>query len=299
MTYSILGRDARTGEMGIASQSQAFAVGHSVPWAMAGVGVIATQSMGEPAYGTLGLDVLWAGLTASEALTAIRSIDPHPERRQVAMIDGDGKMSAYTGEACIGEAGHEVGDSCVAVANMMRTEAVWGAMVDAFERSGGPLAPRLLSALRAAEEAGGDMRGQRSAVVKVVRATRSGRPWRDDVVDLRVDDHAAPLDVLGRLVEKSGRYNCVVSAFERALDGEAREAAVDVDELPWEAAEAEPDLLMWRAAIFALAGREEEASAALSQLQRRAPVFVEVFRRLETAGVVDQPELWGRLLPPS
>ena len=76
----------------MASQSQAFAVGHSVPWAMAGVGVIASQSMGEPAYGNLGLDVLRAGLTASEAMTAVRSIDPHPERRQVAMIDRNGEM---------------------------------------------------------------------------------------------------------------------------------------------------------------------------------------------------------------
>ena len=101
MTYSILARDTDTGEMGVASQSQAFAVGDSVPWASPGHGVIATQSMGEPAYGELGLEAMRAGLTASEALTALRSVDPRPERRQVAMIDGQGDIAVYTGDRCV------------------------------------------------------------------------------------------------------------------------------------------------------------------------------------------------------
>ncbi len=138
-------------------------------------------------------------------MTAISSIDLHPERRQVAMIDRNGEMSAYAGSACIAAAGHQMGENCAAVANMMRTQEVWNVMIEAFEGGSGPLALRLIAALWAAEEAGGDLRGQRSAVVKVVRATRSGRPWRDDVVDLRVDDHPAPLDLLDRLAEKSGR----------------------------------------------------------------------------------------------
>jgi uncharacterized Ntn-hydrolase superfamily protein len=297
VTYSILARDPQSGEMGVATQSQAFAVGHSVPWAMPGFGVIATQSMGEPAYGELGLDNLQAGLTAQEALTAIRSIDPHPERRQVAMIDGNGGIAAYTGSACIAAAGHAIGATCVAVANMMRTERVWDAMVETLERTTGPLAPRLMAALRAAEDAGGDFRGQRSAAIMVVRATRSGRPWRDRVVDLRVDDHERPLDLLDRLVEKNARYNRMVSAFERALDGEAKEAAEDVDGMPIEDAAAEPDQLMWGAAILALAGREKEAARPLAELQGRAPAFVEVFRHLETSGLVHRPELWKRVLP--
>lgn len=296
MTYSILARDVRTGEMGVATQSQAFAVGHSVPWAMPGFGVIATQSMGEPAYGDLGLDALQAGLTAAEALTAISSIDPHPERRQVAMIDGNGKISAYTGSACIAAAGHCIGETCVAVANMMQTDDVWDAMVEAFERSRGSLATRLMVALHAAEQTGGDFRGQRSAAVKVVRATRSGRPWRDEVVDLRVDEHDTPLIALDRLVEKNARYNRMVSAFERALDGQARQAARDVDEMPVENVEDESDLLMWRAAILTLAGREEEAAGALARIQQASPVFIEVFRHLATTGLVDQPGAWSRVL---
>lgn len=99
VTYSIVARDARTGEMGVACQSQAFAIGGSVSWALPGHGAVATQSMGEPMYGELGLDALRAGLTASEALRALRSVDPHPERRQVAMVDGYGNFDVYTGEA--------------------------------------------------------------------------------------------------------------------------------------------------------------------------------------------------------
>ncbi|MFN3944275.1 MAG: DUF1028 domain-containing protein [Allosphingosinicella sp.] len=293
MTYSILARDPETGEMGVATQSQAFAVGHSVPWALPGFGVIATQSMGEPAYGELGLDGLRAGLTAQEALVAVRSIDPHPERRQVAMIDGHGGIAAYTGAACIAEAGQRIGRDCCAIANMMRGDGVWDAMVEALEGSSGPLAPRLMAALHAAEAAGGDFRGQRSAAVKVVRAARSGRPWRDHVVDLRVDDHERPLEVLDRLVEKNARYNRMVRAFERALNGAAEEAAADVDGMAVEQAAIEPDLLMWRAAILALAGREREAESALESLP---PAFVEVFRHLRTAGLVDRPDLWERLL---
>ncbi|WP_211263135.1 DUF1028 domain-containing protein [Thioalkalivibrio nitratireducens] len=101
MTYSIVARDQRTREMGVATQSQAFAVGSSVPWAMPGAGVIATQSIGEPMYGELGLDLMRSGLTAPEALDALRSIDPSPERRQVAMIDCSGALAAYTGDSCV------------------------------------------------------------------------------------------------------------------------------------------------------------------------------------------------------
>lgn len=296
MTCSILARDPETGEMGGATQSQAFAVGHSVLWTLPGHGAIATQSMGEPAYGELGLENLRAGLTAGEALTALRSVDPHPERRQVAMIDGRGGIAVYTGEKCIAAAGHRLGEGCCALANMMASDGVWDAMVEAFEAAEGRLAERLMTALHAAEATGGDFRGQRSASIQVVCARRSGRPWRDHLVDLRVDDHAAPLQVLDRLVEKSRHYNRMVSAFEQALDGEARAAARDIAGMAGAAAMAEPDLLMWRAAILALAGQEAEAAQALTDLSRAAPAFVIAFRRLAESGLIEDRALWDRLL---
>jgi uncharacterized Ntn-hydrolase superfamily protein len=241
MTYSIVARDARTGEMGVASQSQAFAVGSSVPWALPGYGAVATQSMGEPMYGELGLDALRAGLTASEALTALRSIDPHPERRQVAMVDGDGNFAVYTGDGCVPEAGHRQGKGCVALANMVVAEDVWASMVDRFEATRGPLATRLVAALHAAEEAGGDFRGRRSASILVVQAVRTGRPWRDQIVDLRIDEHPDPVKELDRLVTHSARYHQMVEAFERALDGDARAALDRLEGSPVPDPAADPD----------------------------------------------------------
>jgi uncharacterized Ntn-hydrolase superfamily protein len=262
MTYSILARDPETGEMGVATQSQAFAVGHSVPWAMSGYGIIATQSMGEPAYGEVGLDALRSGLTAQEALTAISSIDPHPERRQVAMIDGRGGIAAYTGEKCIAQAGHRIGETCCAVANMMATERVWDAMVETLEATSGALASRLMAALRAAEKAGGDFRGSRSAAILVVCARRSGRPWRDNVFDLRVEDHADPLAELDRLIDKSASEPDGLSVLARIGAGDV--AALDLlDQL--RAAEAEA--LFRRLAGDLVAARDER----LQHVRRRPP----------------------------
>src|SRR4051812_21727566 len=186
--------------MGVATQSQAFAVGSSVPFALPGFGVIATQSMAEPMYGSVGLDLLRGGFTAQEVLTALSSVDPHPARRQVAVLDVDGELAAYTGESCVGFAGHLIGENCAGLANMAVSRTVWECMIERFENSAGPLSQRLLASLEAAQDAGGDFRGRRSAALKVVRATMTGRPWQDMVVDLRVDDSADPLSVLGELL---------------------------------------------------------------------------------------------------
>src|SRR3954469_17378732 len=130
VTYSIVARDPGTGEMGVATQSQAFAVGSSVPFALPGHGVIATQSMAEPMYGSIGLDLLQGGFTAQEVLTALSSVDTQPQRRQVAVLSVTGDLAAYTGASCVDHAGHPIGDSCVALANMASSPAVWLAMVE-------------------------------------------------------------------------------------------------------------------------------------------------------------------------
>jgi uncharacterized Ntn-hydrolase superfamily protein len=297
MTYSILARDPETGEMGVATQSQALAVGSSVPWAMTGVGVIATQSMGEPAYGQLGLEAMRSGLTASEALAALRSVDPHPDRRQVAMIDGRGRIALYTGAACVGAAGELVGDQCCAIANMVASEAVWQAMLRGFESSSGPLASRLLVALHAAEDAGGDIRGRRSAAVLVVCAERSGRPWRDILVDHRVDDDPDPVVRLDEIVGRSARYHRMVTAFETALDGEATAAADQLEGLAIEEPGEEPDLAMWRAIVLALAGRADDAASIFAALKRAPGGFVEIARELDRTGVVRPRGRVESLLP--
>ncbi|HVM28677.1 MAG TPA: DUF1028 domain-containing protein [Mycobacteriales bacterium] len=296
MTYSILARDAETGELGVATQSQAFAVGSSVPFALPGHGVIASQSMGEPMYGEIGLDLLRGGFTAEESLTALISVDPHPDRRQVGIVCRTGALAVHTGEGCVAAAGHLVGQDCLALANMVVGPAVWEAMVDTFETSSGPLAQRLLTALHAAEGAGGDFRGRRSAAVMVVRSTTTGRPWHDTVVDLRVDDSPDPVGDLDRLVVKRRRYQDVVRAFGRALDGDAVIADRELELLRPQDPEVEPDQLLWRAVVAALAGREDAARAMLRDLQSCAPAFLEAARRFGPAGLVPA-DLLDRILP--
>ncbi|MGY1813788.1 DUF1028 domain-containing protein [Blastococcus sp. SYSU D00820] len=296
MTYSIVARDLTTGEMGVATQSQAFAVGSSVPFALPGQGVIASQSMAEPMYGQIGLDLLRGGFTATEVLTALRSVDPHPERRQVAVLAVTGDLAVYTGEQCVDAAGHMVGEGCVALANMVAGPVVWESMVATFETSQGALAHRLLSALHAAEQAGGDVRGRRSAAVFVVRATTTGRPWHDTVVDLRVDDSDDPVGELDELVVRLARYQDVVRAFQQAIGGDAVTADRVLEELRLPDPHTEPDHVLWRAVVAGLAGREDAARALLTQLAAVAPQFVEVGRRFGDAGLVPA-DLMARILP--
>ena len=296
MTYSIVARDVLTGEMGVATQSQAFAVGSSVPSALPGHGVIATQSMAEPMYGSVGLDLLRGGFTAQEVLTALSSVDPQPERRQVAVLGVNGDLAAYTGTSCVDAAGHVVGESCVALANMAASPAVWESMVERFEASAGPLAQRLLSALQAGEDAGGDFRGRRSAAIRVIRSTTTGRPWQDTVVDLRVDDAPDPVQALERLVVTRARYTDVVRGFEQAIDGDPVTADRELELLRPMDAETEPDQLMWRAVVAALAGREDAARDMLADLREHAPQFVEAARRFGKVGLMPA-DVIERVLP--
>ncbi len=296
MTYSIVARDTTTGEMGVATQSQAFAVGSGVPFALPGQGVIASQSMGEPMYGQIGLDLLRGGFTAQEVLTALRSVDPDPQLRQVAVLAVTGDLAAYTGDACVAEAGHLVGEGCVALANMVTGPQVWESMVATFETSEGPLAQRLLLALHAGEDSGGDLRGRRSAAVFVVRASTTGRPWRDTVVDLRVDDSDDPVGELDGLVVRLSRYQDVVRAFQQAIGGDPVTADRVLEALRLPDPHTEPDHVLWRAVVAGLAGREDAARALLSQLAAVAPQFVEIGRRFGSAGLVD-PALLARILP--
>jgi uncharacterized Ntn-hydrolase superfamily protein len=296
VTYSIVAHDRDTGEMGVATQSQAFAVGSSVPFTLPGHGVIATQSMGEPMYGEIGLDLLRGGFTAQESLTALQSVDPHPERRQVAILEGSGGIALYTGDGCVASAGHAVGSDCAALANMVVGPQVWEAMVSSLESNPGPLAQRLLRSLHAAEDAGGDFRGRRSAAVMVVRVRTTGRPWHDRVIDLRVDDDPDPVSELDRLVSKRLRYQKVVAAFQLALDGDPLTADHQLEEMRPQDPQTEPDQVLWRAVVAALAGREDAARQLLTDLAATAPQFIEAARRFGPAGLLPQDVL-DRLLP--
>src|SRR5262245_57781552 len=188
-TYSIVARDPKTGELGVAVQSHYFSVGPIVPWAEAGVGAVATQSLVLVDYGPLGLDLMRQGKTAKQALDSLLKADAHNEGRQVAMVDAHGNVAAYTGKSCIPDAGNVQGEQFSCQANLMANARVWPAMKAAYESAQGDLAERLMQALEAAEKAGGDIRGRQSAAILVVKGAASGKPWNDVVVNLRVEDH--------------------------------------------------------------------------------------------------------------
>lgn len=206
-TFSIVARDPVTGEMAVGVQSHWFSVGTAVSWGEAGVGVVATQSFINKSYGPKGLALMKNGKTAPEALSELLAADDGREVRQVAMIDANGNVNSFTGKNCIDYAGNIVGKNYSVQSNMMLGDKVNQAMSKAFEGSEGkPLAERVLLAMKAAQSAGGDIRGKQSATILVVAGKSSGQPWTDKLIDLRVDDNAAPLEELDRLLRLFRAY---------------------------------------------------------------------------------------------
>jgi uncharacterized Ntn-hydrolase superfamily protein len=276
-TYSIVARDPRTGELGVAVQSHWFAVGPIVPWVRAGVGAVATQSIAEPAYGPRALDALAGGARSREALDALLADDGQARFRQVAVVDAHGDVAVHTGEGCIAEAGDEAGAGFSAQANMMASAAVWPAMARAFDSAVGPLARRLLAALHAAEAQGGDARGRQSAALLVAPGT--GEPWRR-VVDLRVDDHPEPILELDRLLDLADAYDLASQGDELGGEGRHDEAG----DRYGRASELAPDnheLLFWAGLAAAQAGDMPTALARVRRAIELQPGWRELLARLE------------------
>ena len=206
-TYSIVARDPRTGEMGVAVQSHWFAIGSLVPWGKAGVGVVATQSFIDKRYGTSGIKLMEEGWSAKQALQAIKAADPHPEIRQVAMLDFKGNLATHSGKSCIKFAGHRSGDNYSVQSNLMIKEGVPEVMERAFLESKGPLAERLLKSLEAAQAAGGDLRGKQSAAILIVSGQLSqSQSASGRLVDLHVEDNTDPILELRRLYSLHKAY---------------------------------------------------------------------------------------------
>lgn len=205
-TYSIVAKDTKTGEMGVAVQSHWFSVGSIVSWGEAGVGVVATQSFVNPSFGQRGLEILKQGMTAQEVVDLLIASDEGRDFRQLAIVDAKGNSAAYTGSKCIPEAGHIIGDNYCVQANLMLSNLVWSEMAKAFESSDGPLAERLIAALEAAQNVGGDIRGQQSAAILVVRGEATGKLWEDRYIDLRVEDNPEPVKEIKRLLKVFRAY---------------------------------------------------------------------------------------------
>ena len=295
-TYSIVARDPATGELGVAVQSHWFSVGSIVSWAEAGIGAVATQSFVDPSYGKLGLDLMRAGRTAPDALKALLAGDDGRDVRQVAMIDAQGRVAAHTGSKDIPAAGHIVGKDYSVQANLMLNDKVWPAMSRAFEAAKGDLAERMLAALDAAQEAGGDIRGKQSAALIVVSGKPTGKPWADRVFDLRVDDSADPLKELRRLVILQRAYNHM-NAGDLAVEHKDNERALAEYGAAAKLVPDNAEMIYWHAVALVNMGRVDESLALFRKVFAMDKNWVTLTPRLAKVGLIpDDPKVIQRIV---
>ncbi|MBX3094937.1 MAG: DUF1028 domain-containing protein [Cryobacterium sp.] len=284
MTYSIIARDADTGQFGVAVQSHFLAVGANVPGLLAGVGAVASQANLRVEYKSDGLRMLSAGASAEEALAACLANDALPEVRQVAFIDSQGRTAAHTGSGCWNAAAHFSKSGVSAQANTVASPAIPEAMITAFETTGGSFAIRLLAALDAAEELGGDLRGRQSAAISIVGDLAS-RDAGDTLLDLRVDNDQEPLAQLRRAVDVAVAF----APLWRVIRGpacrgevaptpdETEEALLVLDQAQqgYGAENLEPTF--WRAVAYWRASQKEEARKLVSWIARENPGWSVLF----------------------
>ncbi len=198
-TFSIVAFDPKTKDLGVAVESRFISVGAVVPFAQAGVGAVATQSFANTAYGPRGLAMLRKGMAPRDVLKTLTSKDKMPAQRQVGIVDARGRSASFTGDECFEWAGQVVGRNYACQGNILAGEEVVKGMGRAFESTEGDLPVRLLAALHAGQRAGGDKRGQQSAALLVVREAGGYGGLNDRWIDIRVDDHPAPIDELTRI----------------------------------------------------------------------------------------------------
>jgi uncharacterized Ntn-hydrolase superfamily protein len=289
-TYSIVARDSVTGEMGVAVQSHWFSVGSIVTWAEAGVGAVATQSLVDPAYGPLGIDLMRKGKSAQQALDAVLASDPGRDVRQVAMVDVRGNVAVHTGSKCIREAGHVSGRGYSVQANLMLNDGVWPAMAEAYEKATGDLADRMMAALDAGEAAGGDIRGKQSAAILIVKGTSTGRPWADRVMELRVEDHFEPLVELRRLIRVHRAYDYMNRgdlAIEHGdVDGALREYGTAQEMFPDNL-----EMKFWTAISLVNAGKVDQSLPMFREIFAIDINWATLVPRLPASGILPDDQL--------
>ena len=203
-TFSVVACDPKTGELGVAVQSRFLGVGAVVPWAKAGVGAVATQSLANTTYGPDGLKLLANGIAPDEVVKQLTEADSQRAVRQLGIVSAAGKAATFTGTECNAWAGGRAGVNFAAQGNILAGEGVLAAMAESFEKSansGKDLGQRLIDALQAGQAAGGDKRGMQSAALLVVREGWGYAGLNDRYRDLRVDDHAEPIAELQRIYD--------------------------------------------------------------------------------------------------
>jgi uncharacterized Ntn-hydrolase superfamily protein len=289
-------RDPATGELGVAVQSHWFSVGPIVPWAEAGVGAVATQSCVDPSYGKNGLELMRAGKSAPDVLKVLLEKDEGREVRQVAMIDAQGRVDAWTGKNDIQAAGHIVGKNFSVQANLMLNDKVWPAMARAFESAKGDLADRMLAALDAAQAVGGDIRGRQSAALIVVTGKPTGQVWKDRTFDLRVDDSPQPLVELRRLVRLQRAYNHM-NAGDLAVEKKDNEGALREYGAAEKLVPNNAEMIYWHAVALVNMGRVEESLPLFRKVFAMDRNWITLTPRLPKSGLLpDDPKLIQRIV---
>jgi uncharacterized Ntn-hydrolase superfamily protein len=285
-TYSIVARDPATGQLGVAVQSHWFSVGPIVPWAEAGVGAVATQSFVKIDYGPDGLDRLRSGELPQQALDAMLASDSGREVRQVAIMDAQGRVAAHTGAKCIAYAGHVIGEGFSVQANLMEDSTVPRAMANAYRKNlSMPFAERMLSALQAAEGEKGDIRGKQSAAILIVDGQKHDKPWQGKIMELRIEDHPAPLDELARILRLQNAYDFMnrgdLYSEKQMWDsaaiayGAAEKIAPEIIELPF-----------WHAVTLASKGQIDDALPIFQRVFAAEPRWIPLIERLVPSGLL-------------
>ena len=295
-TFSIVARDPVTRELGVAVQSHWFSVGSIVAWAEAGVGAVATQSFVDPSYGPLGLSLMRTGKSGPDALKSLLAGDDGRDVRQVAMIDAQGRVDAWTGKNDIQAAGHHVGKDYSVQANLMLNDKIWPAMAKAFESTKGDLADRMMAALDAAQAAGGDIRGRQSAAIIIVTGKPTGLAWKDRTFDLRVDDSPEPLKELRRLVTLQRAYNHM-NAGDLAVEKKDNEGALREYGAAEKLVPDNAEMIYWHAVALVNMGRVDESLPLFKRVFAMDRNWIELTPRLPKSGLLpDDPKLIERIV---
>ena len=287
MTFSIVARDPATGALGVAVQTCMFAVGTAVPWARAGVGAVATQAIGEPAYGEWCLERIAAGASAPDALADAQAADPAAFLRQVGVVASDGTVAATTGDWCIDHAGHLLGEGFAVQGNMLASPDVWSAMAETFRASTEPFPRRLVATLRAGQDAGGDTRGVMSAALVVVDG-EPDEPWAGRPIDLRVDRSDDPIGELSNLLDAAHAFAAYHRAASALFAGDPQHALEEVDqalrELP-----GDENMRFLRCGALAATGDFEQAGNDLRALVAARPTLATLVRSFAAKGLLTLP----------
>lgn len=285
-TFSIVAHDPATGQVGVAVQSHWFSVGSAVSWAEAGVGAVATQSLTNKSFGPRGLQLLKEGKTPQDALEILIESDDGSEFRQVAIVDTKGRVAVHTGAKCIAEAGHRKGNGFSVQANMMLNNTVWDAMAKTFEQAQGPLAERMVTAMKAAQAAGGDIRGQQSAAIIIVNGEKSDQPWKDRLIELRVEDHPNATNEIARLLELHRAYKHMNSGDE-AIEHSDVESALDEYSAAMNLFPKNIEMKYWTAVSLANANRMDKALPLFRIVFYEDRRWIELTQRIHNNGILN------------